>query len=81
MLIDANLTPKLWPYAAHYAVLIYNHLPHSTLNNYKSPVVFVMLFNRQSFYISWRKDQQKDSFLISILLATQFWTYKVKLPM
>jgi len=22
MLIDANLTPKLWPYAAHYAMLI-----------------------------------------------------------
>ena len=29
MLIDANLIPKLWPYAAHYAVLIYNNLPHS----------------------------------------------------
>ena len=26
-----NLTPKLWPYAAHYAVLIYNNLPHSAL--------------------------------------------------
>jgi len=35
MLIDANLTltPKLWPYAAHYAVLIYNNLPHSALDN------------------------------------------------
>jgi transposase InsO family protein len=29
VLIDAKLTPKLWPYAAHYAVLIYNNLPHS----------------------------------------------------
>ena len=37
MLIDANLTPKLWPYAAHYAVLIYNNLPHSALDNHKSP--------------------------------------------
>jgi len=37
MLIDANLTPKLWPYAAHYVVLIYNNLPHSALDNHKSP--------------------------------------------
>jgi len=37
MLIDANLTPKLWPYAAHYAVLIYNNLPHFALDNHKSP--------------------------------------------
>jgi len=37
MLIDANLTPKLWPYAAHYAVLIFNNLPHSALDNHKSP--------------------------------------------
>jgi len=37
MLIDANLTPKLWPYAAYYAVLIYNNLPHSALDNNKSP--------------------------------------------
>jgi hypothetical protein len=37
MLIDANLTPKLWSYAAHYAVLIYNNLPHSALDNHKSP--------------------------------------------
>ena len=65
MLIDANLTPKLWSYAAHYAVLIYNNLPHSALDNHKSPngaygdssdflklLVFgsiAMLFNRQSF--------------------------------
>jgi len=89
MLIDANLTPKLWPYAAHYAVLIYNNLPHSLpsittrvqttlmethmiFRNSTSSVVFVMLFNRQSFYTSWRKDQQKDSFLELILLATKF---------
>ena len=26
-----------WPYAAHYAVLIYNNLPHSALDNHKSP--------------------------------------------
>jgi hypothetical protein len=31
MLIDANLTPKLWPYAAHYPVLICNNLRHSAL--------------------------------------------------
>jgi hypothetical protein len=37
MLIDANLRPKLWPYAAHYAVLICNNLPHSALYNHKSP--------------------------------------------
>jgi hypothetical protein len=37
MLIDTNLTPKLWPYAAHYAVLVYNNLPHSALDNHKSP--------------------------------------------
>jgi len=37
MLIDTNLTPKLWPYAAHYPVLIYNNLPHSALDNHKSP--------------------------------------------
>jgi len=37
ILIDANLTPKLWPYAAYYAVLIYNNLPHSALDNQKSP--------------------------------------------
>jgi len=37
MLIDANLTPKLCPYAAHYAVLVYNNLPHSALDNHKSP--------------------------------------------
>jgi hypothetical protein len=37
MLVDANLTPKLWPYAAHYPVLIYNNLPHSALDNHKSP--------------------------------------------
>jgi transposase InsO family protein len=37
MLIDANLTLKLWPYAAYYAVLIYNNLPHCALDNHKSP--------------------------------------------
>jgi len=31
MLIDPNLAPKLWPYAAIYAGLIYNNLPHSAL--------------------------------------------------
>jgi transposase InsO family protein len=36
MLIDANLTRKLWPYAAHYAVLIYNILLHSALDNHES---------------------------------------------
>ena len=94
MRIDANLTPKLWPYAANYAVLIYNNLPHSGLDNqmtlmenyliFRSStflVVFVMLFNRQSFCISWRKDQKKDSFLELILLDTKFWTYKAKLLM
>jgi len=44
-------------------------------------VVFFMLFNSQSFYISYRKDQQKDSFLELILLATKFCTYKAKLLM
>jgi hypothetical protein len=37
MVIDAKLTPKLWPYAAHYAVLIYNNLLHSALDYRKSP--------------------------------------------
>jgi len=36
MLIDANLIPKLWNYVAHYAVRIYNILPHYTLDNHKS---------------------------------------------
>jgi hypothetical protein len=97
MLIDANLPPKLWPYAAYYAVLMYNNLPHYALDNHKSQmtlmethlifrsstssVVFVLLFNSQSFYTSWRKDQQKDFFLELILLATKFWNYKAKLPM
>jgi hypothetical protein len=36
MIMDANLTPKLWPYAAHYAMLIYNYLLHSLLDNNKS---------------------------------------------
>ena len=26
-----------WPYAAHYAVLIYNKLPRYALNDHKSP--------------------------------------------
>ena len=97
MFIDSNLTPKLWPYTAHYAVLIYNNLPHSALDNHKSlndaygdssnflsstfSVVFAMLVNPQSFYISWRKDQQKDSFLEFILLDTKLWVYKAKLLM
>ena len=29
--------PSSGPYAAHYAVLIYNNLPHSALDNHKSP--------------------------------------------
>ena len=29
MLIDANLTPKLWVYASEYAVLGYSNVPHS----------------------------------------------------
>jgi len=37
MLIDANLTPKVWLYAAHCAVVIYNNLPESALDNHKSP--------------------------------------------
>ena len=37
MRIDANLTPKLWPYAAHCAVLIYNNLTHSALDKHKRP--------------------------------------------
>jgi hypothetical protein len=37
ILIDTNLTPKLWTCAAHYAVLIHNNLPHSALDNHKSP--------------------------------------------
>ena len=37
MLIEANLTPKLWHYAAHYAVLIYNNLFHSALDSQKIP--------------------------------------------
>jgi hypothetical protein len=36
-LIDANLIPKLWRYAAHCAVLIYNNLPHSALRKHKTP--------------------------------------------
>ena len=37
MLFDANLTPKLWPYAGHYAVLMYNNVPHPALDNQQSP--------------------------------------------
>ena len=37
MLIDANLTPKLWPHAAHDVVLIYNNLLHSALDDHMSP--------------------------------------------
>jgi hypothetical protein len=37
MLIDANWIPKIWPYVANDAVLIYNNLPHSVLDNQKSP--------------------------------------------
>jgi hypothetical protein len=62
MLIDANSTPKLWPYASHSA-LIYIMETHPIFRSSTSSIVFVMLFNRQSFYISWRKDQQNDSFL------------------
>jgi len=97
MLIDASLTPKLWPFAAQYAALIYNNLSHSALDLHKSTndaygdssgfcsstssVVFVILFNRRSFYMSWRRDQQKDSVLALILLATKFRTYEAKLLM
>jgi hypothetical protein len=34
MLIDANLTLKLWPYGAHVRVLIYDNLPHSALDSH-----------------------------------------------
>ena len=44
-----------------------------------SSVVFVMFFSRQSFYISWRKDQQKQSLLELILLVRKFWTFKAML--
>jgi len=54
---------------------------HPIFRSSTSSEVFVMLFNRQSFYINWRKDQQKDFFLELILLATKFWTYKAKLLM
>ena len=65
MLLDVNLTPTIWLYTAHYAVLVYNNHPHSVLDKHKfrnsvSSVAFVMLFNYQNFYISWRKDHQKD---------------------
>ena len=36
MLIDANLTPKLWSYAARYAVPVYNNLPRSAFDSQKS---------------------------------------------
>jgi len=54
---------------------------HLIFRSSTSSVVFVTLFNCQSLYISWRKDQQKDSFLELILLATKFWIYKAKLLM
>jgi hypothetical protein len=37
MLIYANLTPKLWPYSTYCAVLVFNKLSHSALDNHKSP--------------------------------------------
>ena len=46
-----------------------------------SSEVLVIVFNHQSFYISWRKDKQRNSFLELILLASKFWTYKAKLLM
>jgi hypothetical protein len=97
MVIDADLTPKFCLCAARYAVVIQNNpliLPskttgvqmtlvetHPTFRSSMSLVLFVILFNRQILYISWRRDQQKDSFLELTLLATKFWTYKAKLLM
>jgi len=37
MLINANLISKVLPYAADYAVLLYNNLPHSALDKHKRP--------------------------------------------
>jgi len=36
-LTDGNLTLKLWLYAAHYAMLMYDNIPHPALDNHKSP--------------------------------------------
>jgi len=33
MLIDENLTHKLWLYSAHYAVLVNNNITHSAFDN------------------------------------------------
>jgi hypothetical protein len=52
---------------------------HLIFQSSASSLVLAMLFNRQSFYISWRKDQQKDFFLELILGSTKFWNYKAKL--
>ena len=85
MLIDVKLTPKISPYAACYAVLINNSLPQSAVSpngaygdssHFSKLYVFGMLFNHQSFCISWIKDQQTNSFLELTLLVTMLWTYK-----
>jgi hypothetical protein len=91
MRIDANLTSKLWPYAAHYAVLIYNNLSHSALDNHKSPndadgdssdfsnlYVFGSIcyaLQPSKLLHNLEEKLEKDSFLEWILLATKFWTY------
>ena len=89
-LVNANLTPKLWPYAAHYAVVIYNNLPHSALDNdnsrndaYGDSSDFSKLYvfgsicfalQPSRLLLSWSKNQQKDSCLELIHLAAKFIT-------
>ena len=45
---------------------------HPIFRSSTSSGVFVVLFDRESSYISWRKDQQKDSFLELILRGTSW---------
>jgi hypothetical protein len=84
-----------WSCAAHYAVLIYNKLPRSALDDHKSPndaygdssdFSKLCVFGSISYALQsskllhkLEKYQQKDSFLELILLATKFSTYKAKL--
>ena len=76
---SSTITSLILPSIATRVQMTLMEKTHLIFQSSTSSVVFVMLFNPQSFYISWRKDQQKDSFLELILLGTNFWTYKAKL--
>ena len=92
MLIDAKLTRKLWTYLVHHALLLYNGLFHSSLDNHKSPndaygdcitywsstssLSFSMVLKLPIFCRISRNDQKNKSFLELNLLATNSWMHK-----